>query len=208
MMKNVRLGFWVALASVLALAVAAPAIAGKINAAGDETMVMKLKTPDGGTTEQQGNANGAAKVYLDPAAATPIVQTAGIAPDGGLVADKSTAGGIKKTTVDGMCLGACVKVTATQVADGGVATLVPGQWYEFKVVGTGGDGCFSQSGAVVACTGAGGTMTLEAGERFHEAFLANAASVDGGPLDQVKLSFLAMSATVLSVTVCPKVPCQ
>lgn len=92
----------------------------------------------------------------------------------------------------GMCVATsgCVKITATTAGDGGVASLTPGQWYQFKVSSSGGDGCLKQGSAVVACTN-NGTLPLEAGERLRDAYAATEASVDGGPLDKTTLYFAA-----------------
>lgn len=139
--------------------------------------------------------------------------THGLAPDGGLVVDQSTAAGIKKITHDGMCvdIANCQRVTATNVNDGGTLTVTAGKWYELKVSGTGGDGCASQSGYAYSLTtcAAAGRFPMEAGERWRDAFRSDqAVGIDGGSATNATLFFLATGVTTMAATLCPVVPCQ
>lgn len=130
------------------------------------------------------------------------------APDGGVVAGRGTAAGAGTFVHDGMCVSVenCVRISASNVNDGGTANIVAGRWYRIKASGSGGDGCIRQGAAVTSCS-ANGVLPVEAGELFRDAFPANAASVDGGVLDRATLYFLATSSTAMVATLCPVIDC-
>lgn len=181
----------------------------RVDPTGETSQPISAQAPDGGSKRVQSTAAGAVMAEIANEGQSPgHVQPRMVSPDGGYTTARSTAGGVAKVTHDAMCFSdSCIEITATQVSDGGTATVVAGQWYEVTVTsdGAGGiAGCWVNGSIVTTCTA---KPRLKDGQKTPIAFAASGADAGAGAGNAI-VYFMATSATTMTAVLCPETPCQ
>ena len=174
-----RRGFWLALVSAFALAVASVAAADvNENTIGANRSSIYIGVPGRGG-----------------------VNISGTATDAGFM-QKVANGHVPMCFSD-----SCVEITASQSPDGGTASLIAGQWYEVTVVGDGSGGvagCWANGSPVAACTA---KPRLKDGAVKPMSWPAT-YSVDAGANNGKSiLYFLSASSTTMTAVFCPETAC-